>query len=259
MGTGAITNHLDVAQLVLYFFWAFFAVLILYLIQENKREGYPLARDPREPSSGLADWLPPLPEAKMFRLGDRGEQMAPEIPARAERDVAVVQTDTNNVGSPFEPTGNPLVDGVGPAAWAERADIPEMTLHGTARIVPLSADPEFSVVAADSDPRGYDLVSADDAVIGKITDIWVDRSESLIRYFEGTLEGGKKVLVPFNLAKVWSSEERVYCQSLLAEQFADVPSTKAAAEVTRLEEDKIMAYFSGGKFFLTPDAREPFV
>ena len=40
MQTGAITGYIDVAQLVLYAFWFFFAGLIWYLRREDKREGY---------------------------------------------------------------------------------------------------------------------------------------------------------------------------------------------------------------------------
>jgi photosynthetic reaction center H subunit len=46
MGIGAFTRYIDVPQVVLYVFWIFFAGLILYLRREDKREGYPLQRDP---------------------------------------------------------------------------------------------------------------------------------------------------------------------------------------------------------------------
>ena len=45
MQTGAITSHIDVAQVALYAFWIFFAGLIFYLRSEDKREGYPLQSD----------------------------------------------------------------------------------------------------------------------------------------------------------------------------------------------------------------------
>ena len=45
MATGAITGYIDVAQVVLYAFWIFFAGLIFYLRREDKREGYPLVSD----------------------------------------------------------------------------------------------------------------------------------------------------------------------------------------------------------------------
>ena len=38
MPTGAITSEIDVAQVVLYAFWFFFAGLIIYLRKEDKRE-----------------------------------------------------------------------------------------------------------------------------------------------------------------------------------------------------------------------------
>lgn len=41
---GAIGN-LDVAQIVLYAFWFFFAGLVFYLRREDRREGYPLESD----------------------------------------------------------------------------------------------------------------------------------------------------------------------------------------------------------------------
>ena len=37
METGAITQYIDVAQIVLYVFWVFFAGLIYYLMRENHR------------------------------------------------------------------------------------------------------------------------------------------------------------------------------------------------------------------------------
>lgn len=46
MGFGAFTRYIDIPQVVLYVFWIFFVGLILYLRREDKREGYPLQRDP---------------------------------------------------------------------------------------------------------------------------------------------------------------------------------------------------------------------
>ena len=42
MGTGAITEYMDLAQLALYVFWIFFFSLVIYLHREGKREGWPL-------------------------------------------------------------------------------------------------------------------------------------------------------------------------------------------------------------------------
>jgi len=60
METGAITQYVDVAQLVLYVFWAFFAGLIYYLLRENHREGYPMDSG-RENGPKQEGWPNPKP------------------------------------------------------------------------------------------------------------------------------------------------------------------------------------------------------
>ena len=61
MGTGAITQYVDVAQIVLYMFWIFFAGLIYYLVRENHREGYPL-----DSERGVIEGWPPTPSPTRF-------------------------------------------------------------------------------------------------------------------------------------------------------------------------------------------------
>ena len=41
-------------------------------------------------------------------------------------------------GFPHAPTGDPMVDGVGPASWAPRRDVPELDGHGHNKIVPMA-------------------------------------------------------------------------------------------------------------------------
>ena len=55
METGAITQYIDVAQIVLYMFWIFFAGLIYYLARENHREGYPMDSG-RENGPKITGW-----------------------------------------------------------------------------------------------------------------------------------------------------------------------------------------------------------
>ena len=66
MQTGAITQYIDVAQLALYAFWIFFAGLVYYLHQEDKREGYPLESDRSDRVK--VQGFPPMPEPKTFHL-----------------------------------------------------------------------------------------------------------------------------------------------------------------------------------------------
>ena len=66
MATGAITGYIDVAQLVLYAFWIFFAGLILYLRREDKREGYPLESE--RSAHITVQGFPAIPSPKTFKL-----------------------------------------------------------------------------------------------------------------------------------------------------------------------------------------------
>jgi photosynthetic reaction center H subunit len=59
METGAITSHIDVAQVVLYAFWVFFALLLIYLQRESRREGYPLVSEvDGKPENHGVIWVP---------------------------------------------------------------------------------------------------------------------------------------------------------------------------------------------------------
>lgn len=255
MGTGAITGYVDVAQLVLYAFWIFFAFLIFYLRREDKREGYPLESDRSEHVRVVG--FPGLPEPKVFALPHGGTYEAPN--ARAEERSIAAEPAAPWPGAPLEPTGDPMADGVGPAAWAERDDEPDLTLEGQPRIVPMRVASGFRVEERDPDPRGMDVVGADGEVGGTVRDIWVDRSEPQVRYLEVGLpgEGGdRSVLLPITMAVVDSRREQVRVASILASQFAGVPALRQAGQVTRLEEDRICAYYAGGHLYAVPSRQE---
>ena len=106
----------------LYAFWIFFAGLIFYLRREDKREGYPLESD----RSGriTVEGFPPMPTPKIFRLPHGGTVLAPRVEGAADDHGTAGGTWP---GAPLVPTGNPMLDGVGPAAWAARADTPDVT------------------------------------------------------------------------------------------------------------------------------------
>jgi photosynthetic reaction center H subunit len=254
MELGAITGYIDVAQIVLYLFWIFFACLIIYLQFESRREGYPLD-DGRFGYRG-ALFFPSLPEKKTFIMPDGSKRVVPEGPD--ERPIAAKPTGPD-IDMPIEPTGNPMVDGVGPAAWAEREDVPDMTSHGAPRIAPMRVATDFFVIEGNTDPRGMKVVAADEQEAGTIADIWVDQAESLIRYLEVELSGGGRRLLPMTLARVEKSKGRVAVKSILSTQFDTVPTTKNPEQVTLLEEDKIQAYYTGGHFYATPQRNWPLV
>jgi photosynthetic reaction center H subunit len=244
-----ITGYIDVAQLVLYAFWAFFAGLVYYLHRENKREGYPLESD-RSAHITHQGW-PAVPDAKTFLLADGSTVQAPS----ARRDNQPPLHEGVYRGLPLEPTGNPLLAGVGPGSWADRADVPDKTLEGRPRIVPLRADKAFGVAEQDVDPRGLPVLGADGDQGGKVVDLWVDRSEMLFRYLELETPNGRRVLLPMNFARV--KARAVHVQSLLGHQFAEVPGTRTPEQITLLEEEKVMAYYGAGTLYATPQRQEP--
>ena len=91
------------------------------------------------------------------------------------------------------------------------------------------------------------VVAADRRVAGIVTDVWVDRSEVVVRYLEieiPTAEGARRVLAPMPAAKIDADRRRVTIDAILSTQFADVPGTGSDSQVTLLEEDKIAAYYA---------------
>jgi len=167
------------------------------------------------------------------------------------------------VGSPLVPTGDPLVDGVGPAAYASRADVPDRTVHGDAKIVPMRLAPGYHIEPRDPDPRGLPVRACDGRVAGTIVDLWVDRAEPQVRYYEVVLANAeRRVLLPAAFVQ-WPNfgwfgrMDHVKVKSITADQFTRVPGTRRDDMVTLLEEDKIMAYYAGGHLYARSSRAEP--
>jgi photosynthetic reaction center H subunit len=201
--------------------------------------------------------FPPIPSPKTFRLHEGGVAVVDGRP-----DTRAVKATPVELwpGAPLTPTGNPMLDGVGPASYAERADVAEVTYEGEIKIVPLRAAHGFYLETRDPDPRGMTVKGADKVVAGVVKDVWVDRSEVIIRYLEVALTGsGRNVLVPMNFTRVDGEARTISVVAILARQFADVPATKSTEQITRLEEEKICAYFAGGYLYATPERAEPLV
>lgn len=262
-GLGAVTQEIDVAQIALYVFWIFFFGLVFYLQRESRREGYPLVDD----ITGKPQDLGPvyMPSPKRFETIDGSVHYAPD-PATADNRPVAAEPIAPFPGAPLVPTGNPMLDGVGPAAWAMRADKPDLTYSGRLKVVPMRDDNEWSIASQDPDPRGMDVIGADGLIAGVVSDVWVDRSEALIRYLEvefRTPNAGPddppttRVLFPMNFATVDAKNQQVRTDALLSTDFANVPKPKQGNVVTLLEEDKIMAYFAGGMAYALPNRMEP--
>ncbi len=252
--SGAITESIDVAQVVLYVFWMFFFGLIFWLRREDRREGYPLESDnPRRVGSHGPVLVPP---AKTFVRPDGSTYDAPNF-LRDERPIQAERTAAAS-GAPLEPTGDPLYSGVGPAAWAERSDHPELTREGHHLIVPMRVAGEYSV-SAGPDPRGWKVVGADGAVAGTVKDLWVDRADVMVRYLEVELDGGERRLVPAPVMRLLGDPKQVEVTALRSTQFAGVPALKNPDHISLQEEERISAFYAGGRLYADPKRVESVV
>ncbi|MEL6243740.1 MAG: photosynthetic reaction center subunit H [Pseudomonadota bacterium] len=257
--SGEFVSGIDLVDVCLWLFTLFFIGLVLYLQREGMREGYPLEDD----TTGRVDTAKHVfgPSKRIAHLPHgRPDADLTEGP-RDTRDLALQRT-APWPGAPYAPTGDPMTDGVGPASYAERSDYPDLTLEGEPRIQPYRLHPEYSVREGDIDPRGLPVIAADGEQGGVISDLWVDRSESIIRYLEVEvpLDGGatRKALLPVPFAKVVGGRKpHVAVEAINAAHFVKVPAIKSPDSITRLEEDKVSGFYGGGKFYATAARSEP--
>ena len=252
MEFGNVTSYIDLAQLLLYLFWGFFFSLVVYLHNESKREGYPTV-DSHAPNY-RGGTLFGLPKPKTYtRPHGQGTRTAPRADPQYELKAKQL---VKGPGFPLEPTGNPMLDGVGPASWATRPDTPDLTHdEGSPRIIPMRVAADWNVEGRDPDPRGKAIFGVDGEQGGVVTDLWIDLSEPHIRYLEIDA-GGKQVLMPMNFARVKKTGE-VIAKSVCGRHFADAPGTANPDFVTLQEEDKISAYFGGGYLYALEERTEP--
>ncbi len=269
MNAAYIAGTFDVAELTFLLFFGFFIALVFYLNRESRREGYPLEDEISgrlEPDTRLFDG-----DKKVFKLPHGRGTYIPENVARDDVPMPATQTFRSH-GAPWVPSGDAMADGLGPAAWANRAKYPDLTFDGRPRIVPMAHS--HDIVVADNDPKliGWPVMAADKKMVGKVTDIWVDQSEHLIRYLEVETTTGKKVLAPMFVAVVHGNSmlgallpttndepELVEINAITSEQFERVPALETPGIITRYEEDRVMAYFGGGYMYATPERAEPWL
>ncbi len=270
MGTGAINEYIDVAQLVLYVFWLFFFTLVFWLHRETKREGYPLEQyDETRP--GLPGW-PDMPPPKTFVLPHgQGTRTVPRPEPEPQRELALKK---GMPGYPLEPTGDPMLDGVGPGSWNIRPQTPDLTHEGEPRIRPLRVLPEWSLASQDPDPRGKPVYGVDGEVGGTVVDCWMDLAEPQLRYLEVEVAGATSssesgefaappaagtVLLPINFTRISGRDGSVRVKSITSKHFANVPKLADPDIVTLQEEDQITAYYGGGHLYALPERMEPLI
>ncbi|MEM8827720.1 MAG: photosynthetic reaction center subunit H [Pseudomonadota bacterium] len=251
-----IVGTFDVTEMVFYAFTLFFIALIFYLRREDRREGYPLEDEVTGRIDTGGGALHSGTTKTFLMPFGRGTVTTP-TQGREKVDVAGARTFASP-GAPYYPTGNPLADGLGPAAWADRAAHPDLDAEGRNRIVPIGTVPDITVHGRDADPRGMTVTGADGEVAGTITDLWVDRAEHQLRYLEIDT-GGKTILAPMAMAKVKRKKNTVHIDALNAADFAAAPVPATPATITLYEEERIVAYFGGGYLYANRARQEPII
>ena len=259
--SSALTENIDVAQVVLYLFWAFFFGLVYWLRKEDRREGYPLESDaPRRvgPENQIL-----IPAPKTFLLPHGGEVRVPNF----ERDgrAILAERTAESKGSTLVPTGDPMLSGVGPASFAMRQKTPELTREGHDLIVPMRVEKGFSV-SAGPDPRGWEVIATDGKVAGTVKELWVDRADVMVRYLEVALAGEREEgapastrLLPITMLRIMGDPKKVKVEAVRAEHFASVPTLSEPDRVTVQEEEEICAFYAGGRLYADAKRAEPLV
>jgi photosynthetic reaction center H subunit len=179
--------------------------------------------------------------------------------ARVALDPDAIAVDVHPGAAIEPPPGvNPLLSGLGPGAWADRAHRLDVTVDGDPKIVPLRAAPGFSLHPRDPNPIGMPVVGLDGKEGGIVREAWVDVSELMLRYLEVEVHSnGRIVLLPIPFTKVDTRRGVIRVGAIASYHFMDVPATESPDSITLLEEDRISAYYAAGFLYATPDRLGP--
>ena len=160
----------------------------------------------------------------------------------------VTATGTASGDVPLEVTARVLMIGlpiaVGLFAWSQ----PSSARFG--RQLTLTGFVYFLAMLSGS---ADEVVYSAGRVAGTVTDVWIDRAESLIRYHEVALRApaGRSVLLPATFSRIDFARKKIDVDAILGAQFAGAPTTRDPDRVTMLEEDRITAYFGAGTLYAT--------
>jgi photosynthetic reaction center H subunit len=127
------------------------------------------------------------------------------------------------------------------------------------RLAPMRIATDHFLDPESPDPRTMEVVGVDGVAGGIISDVWIDRAETFVRYLEVTLPAGPSALLPMALARIDTANRRVVVKSIMGAQFADVPMLANPDQVTLQEEDRIQAYYAGGNLFANRNRLEPLI
>jgi photosynthetic reaction center H subunit len=202
-----------------------------------------------------------VPNSKTFVLPHgRGEVTVPsaENEAAHRRENLAMEKAPFAAGNgyPYDPTGDPMADGIGPGSWVPRADVPELDGHGHPKIVPMGQTEAYRV-SAGRDPRGLPVMAGDGEIVGTVSDMWIDAPEQLVRYLEIELDGSwRRHAAGANDVQQDRFQEG-QDQLGLRQALRRRSVTKSPNQITKLEEEKISAYYGGGILYASQDRIDP--
>ncbi len=252
---GMLVGNIDVTQIVLAAFVLFFVLLVFHLRAEDKREGYPMVD---QADGARSEGFPAIPRPKTFVLMDGGLAQAPHEEALRTFALRRLHDDP---GSPLTPTGDPLLDGVGPASYGLRRTTPLIYREGHIQVAPLRLLDGWRLGDGDPDPRGMTVVGADGKAAGVVTDVWIDKSVKILRYLEVDVAApaARRILLPIYHTDIKRRAREVRVKAARAARFADAPGPAAPDVVTAREEDQINAFWAGARFYRDQMIQEPLV
>ena len=116
----------------------------------------------------------------------------------------------------------------------------------------------MAFAAEGVNPIGFAVIGADRAQAGIVRDLWVDRAECMLRYYE-VETGGRQTRAPAGELRERRREASPYRRQRLARRGSSpaVPAIRNPDKVTLLEEDKITAYYGAGTLYATAARAEP--
>ena len=92
----------------------------------------------------------------------------------------------------------------------------------TGRLAPLGDLDDYRIAEDDPDPRGWEIVAADDRSVGRVSDLIIDTDANKVRYLDCRLsatlyrhvDGSLHRLIPIGYARLDEDEERVIVDAL---------------------------------------------
>ena len=246
---GAIGN-LDVAQIVLYAFFAFFTALIWYLRREDRREGYPLESEAARRVQGARLSADPVAEDLPSRRG--GVAQRPDYAAR--RSPVKAAKVEPWPGAPLQPTRR---------SDARRGRPRRLQRNAPSRPLQDDAWRGSDFAAAHSaisrsrrwrNPIGFSVVGADHTSVGVDQSMFgsiAPKSHRALSTKCSSPAPSRRVLLPVYFAASSRSAAASWSRRCSPNSSSNVPALGTPDRVTMLEEDRIAAYYGAGTLYAT--------